>query len=375
MGNKQNYIELNGKIYDPKTGRPVHETAHKKHVSPVRNRTNPKVVDGFVRRPKKTAPQQHEKHLSKPARNFKPRTTASHNAIGRHAPEHAKTLMRQVVKKPSIETAIPHNTHAPRIDKRSNRLQRAQSIPKSTSISRFTHSSHTTIRKISRPLSVQHPKKHLSTANTPSHQMAVKHNSPSSHKPQSSNSRTEKIVATALRNATAHEASQQLHKKPKKRFGGLLPIYSKRTRLASTALAVLLLGGFFVYQNIPNLSMKIAAQRAGFEARLPGYQPAGFALKGPIQYSPGKISVNFKSNSDERNFHITQQVSNWNSQALVDNFIASNNKQYQTVEQKGKTIYIYDSTNATWVSGGTWYQIEGNSSLSSDQLLSIADSL
>jgi hypothetical protein len=85
--------------------------------------------------------------------------------------------------------------------------------------------------------------------------------------------------------------------------------------------------------------------------------------------------VTFRSNSDERNFELQQQVSNWNSQALVDNFILSENKQYQTFQEKGKTIYVYDNANATWVNGGVWYKIEGNSSLNTEQLLKIASSI
>jgi hypothetical protein len=43
---------------------------------------------------------------------------------------------------------------------------------------------------------------------------------------------------------------------------------------------------------------------------------------------------------------------------------------------KGKTIYLYNNgANAAWVNGGVLYQITGNANLSSDQIVSIADSL
>lgn len=144
---------------------------------------------------------------------------------------------------------------------------------------------------------------------------------------------------------------------------------------AAGALAIVLLAGFFAYQNIPNISMRVAASRAGFSAKMPGYQPSGFALQGPINYKPGQISLSFKSNSDDRAFNVSQQVSGWNSEALADNYLAANNKEYQTYQDKGRTIYLYDNSRATWVSGGIWYEVDGNGILSSEQLIRVANSL
>jgi hypothetical protein len=188
-------------------------------------------------------------------------------------------------------------------------------------------------------------------------------------------SESEKLVTAALRNARSHEANQPFAKKPKKRLSHKLGFKRHTANLAMGALAALLLVGFFVYQNVPNLSMRLASTRAGFNAQLPGYQPSGFSQEKLVSYSPGKITVNFHSNSDDRAFQLTQQVSNWNSQALADNYLAKNGKQYQTLESGGKTIYIYNGDSATWVNGGVWYQIEGQSSLSSDQILKIANSI
>lgn len=151
--------------------------------------------------------------------------------------------------------------------------------------------------------------------------------------------------------------------------------WQRTGRLAAASLAVLVLIGFFVYQNVPSLSMRLAASRAGVDAQLPGYAPAGFSQDKLVSYSPGKVTINFHSNTDSREFKLVQQVSNWNSQALADNFLAAKSKQYQTYQASGKTIYIFDGSNATWVNGGVWYQIEGHSSLSSDQILKIANSI
>ncbi len=145
--------------------------------------------------------------------------------------------------------------------------------------------------------------------------------------------------------------------------------------MTTTVLAALLIAGFIAYQNMPNLAMRVAAARAGFPATMPSYQPAGFALDGAIQYYPGQITVNFKSDSDNRIFSVTQKPSKWTSETLLDRVVAIDSRPYQTFQDKGKIIYIYDGSNATWVSGGIWYEIAGNSSLTSDQLLRIASSL
>jgi hypothetical protein len=108
---------------------------------------------------------------------------------------------------------------------------------------------------------------------------------------------------------------------------------------------------------------------------MPAYTPAGFSLNRDVQVSPGKITVGFRSNTDDKEFTITQQASNWSSQAMVNNHLIASNKTYQSYDNNGKIVYIYDNSNATWVNGGVWYQINGNATLTSDQLIRIASSL
>jgi hypothetical protein len=176
------------------------------------------------------------------------------------------------------------------------------------------------------------------------------------------------ILEKGLANAQSH--IQPLHQ--------LAPARSKRRRrlvsFAASSFAVLLLAGFITYQNIPNISMRYAASRAGVSARMPDYQPAGFSLNKKIQYTPGQITLSFRSNTDERSFTITQRESSWNSETLRTNYIAAD-MPVQTFEDKGRTIYLYGDSNATWVNGGVWYEIKGDSLLNSDQLIRIATSM
>lgn len=180
-------------------------------------------------------------------------------------------------------------------------------------------------------------------------------------------SAAESLIEKGLRQAQSH------HQAPVKK-----PRTKKRGKLASVmavSLAILLLGGFITYQNIPNISMRYAAARSGVSATLPGYAPSGFALNNHIQYNPGQITVSFSSNTDDRSFSITQRESNWNSDTLMSNYVATSGEPVQKYEDKGRTIFLYGDSNATWVNAGVWYDIKGNSQLNSDQLIRIATSM
>lgn len=135
----------------------------------------------------------------------------------------------------------------------------------------------------------------------------------------------------------------------------------------------MLIVGVVAYFNVPALSMRMASTRAGFQAKLPGYSPLGFSF-GNLSYGPGNVTVSYKSD-DSHKFDITQRTSDWDSQALLSNFVASANKAYQTYERAGRTIYFFGNNTATWVDNGVWYTVNGNNSLSKNQLLDLASSL
>jgi hypothetical protein len=72
---------------------------------------------------------------------------------------------------------------------------------------------------------------------------------------------------------------------------------------------------------------------------------------------------------------LTQTASNWDSQALKENFVATVGKDYQVVQSAGRTIYTYGDNNATWVNGGIWYKIDSAGSLTSVELVDLATSM
>jgi hypothetical protein len=161
-------------------------------------------------------------------------------------------------------------------------------------------------------------------------------------------------------------------KKDKKRG-----LFSRKPRLAAvltTSLALLVLGGYLTYMNLPMISMKVAASRAGVSATLPSYRPDGYGLNGPITYAPGEVTINYKSNTNDNNFKITQKPSNWDSQGLLDNYVTRQTENYLTFQESGVTVYTFGN-HAAWVNGGIVFTLDGNASLSSDQVLRLAKSM
>lgn len=367
-------IVINGKLYDAQTGAVIHEPpATPAHQKPKIKKNAGLVMDGVVRGPAKShSPKTHHQSPKTHHPVAKPHhTTHTTHHSQPHKPQRAATLMRTAVSKP-VHTHHHQKSVSHPDTRTAQRLARAQAVRKSQHIQHFPANHHTAQRPV--------PKKHAAVAVVappPNHhnQQPSHHQTPVHQPAVVSLSQSEKLVTEAIKNARSHEANQPFTKKPKRRLSHKLGFKRHTVNLAMGGMAVLLLVGFFVYQNIPSLSMRLASSRAGFSAQLPGYQPSGFSQDKVVSYSPGKVTINFHSNSDDRAFQLTQQVSNWNSQALADNYLAQTGKQYQTLESGGKTVYIYDGASATWVNGGVWYQIEGQSSLSSDQILKIVNSI
>jgi hypothetical protein len=159
-------------------------------------------------------------------------------------------------------------------------------------------------------------------------------------------------------------------------FGKLLNTLRKprAVHITAAALAVLILGGYFAYINMPNLSVRIAASHAGVNASYPEYKPDGYAFNGPVSYAPGEVLLEFASNTNDQAYSISQRSSNWDSQAVLDNFVTQKSDSYLTYSEQGLTIYTFDN-QAAWVNKGVLYTIDGNAPLSSGQILQIAASL
>jgi hypothetical protein len=174
------------------------------------------------------------------------------------------------------------------------------------------------------------------------------------------------IFEHAIKHARSHE--QLPFKKRRIR-------HSRAFNVMAGVAAFLILGGFIAYLNMPNIQLHIASVEAGFHASMPAYKPTGYALKGGVKHDGGTISMSFTSG--DSSFRVTQQSSNWDSQALLDNTLALSGP-HRTIERNGRIIFVYSTSggaNAAWVTGNVRYDITGDASLSANQLADIAASM
>lgn len=179
------------------------------------------------------------------------------------------------------------------------------------------------------------------------------------------------MFAQALAHATSHEEktpkeARRSARRSGKRFRRVLGI--------SASIAVFVaLCGFVAYQNKTNIQLQLASAKAGFSASVPLYKPDGYTMN-KLDYATGAVAVTYQKGNDSK-FDIVQKRSNWDSQTLLENFVATSNEAYQGYQAGGRTIYVYGKGKATWVNGGIWYQIKDADNLSNDQIVKVAASM
>ncbi len=173
-------------------------------------------------------------------------------------------------------------------------------------------------------------------------------------------------ITEALQRAATPQKAPRRSKKPKSHIGRWLQV-------ASVGLAIMLIGGYFTYLGMPNISTRIAAIQSGINAKYPGYRPTGYALSGPITFKSGEVSMKFAYADGGQSYTITQQKSSLSSTALKETLTADGGD-VQTTTADGLTIYSTDRT-ASWINGGVLYQISLGGALSNEQVTKIATSL
>lgn len=289
-----------------------------------------------------------------------------------HQPQHTKTLMRRVVHKPhttmkpAIRTQALAGTTPPeaasllfkpsvsRVDEA--RLKRAKAIAKYSGIRHFM------------PVKPDYTPDALTT--TPQRSLdsvpviAVRPVPAHAHgKPVHTRTHND-IFEAAIAHANSH--TQPRHKAVRRRSNRFV------NTLAAVA-ALLVLGGFVTYLNMPNIELHVASIQAGFKADIPDYKPTGYALNGGVQRHGNTVSLRFISG--ENQYTITQQPSAWNSQTLQENTLALADSTHKTVKAGGRTVFIYNGSNAVWVNGGVRYDLTTNAPLSTDDITRLATSL
>ena len=331
----------------------------------------PRSLDGLSRaRPTQPPAQAPEKSRPTPASQLaKPRAHKPLPARNMHKKQ--APTRRNAARAKTVPVKMP--IHADDVDHSKHRVPRSASLTEARAQRSRYYRQHNQVSRYGRKLyepvfsvedNEEHPQEDLGVdipqAVIAAHRRSVNQRIAQHH------------VRTINQNPTPEPQSPP--KVKKSRFRGLFN-EQKTMSIVASALSVAILLGYVAYLNAPNLALRIAASRAGVEAQLPKYQPSGFAFNGPVTYSEGEVALSYKSNTDQRAFELIQRNSNWDSQSLLNNYVLDQTNHYETIEEDGLTIYVYNGSEAAWVNHGLLYVIEGESLLDHNQITQLATSL
>ncbi|MEO5499619.1 MAG: hypothetical protein ABIR46_03910, partial [Candidatus Saccharimonadales bacterium] len=349
MRGKQTLV-INGKVYDAITGLPsaAPDVASRPVAPPVSTQT--------IQSPHKT--------VTKPIV-----TRSAHHAANSHVvARKSQTLHRAFLKKPATEAVIGtsrrkpaagHTQKSPLIQRfaaHPQPLQTAQVKPVIATVGRM-NSDISPAKHVVKPAAIVTKVQSL-VARPVAVAIPVQPNL---------NTRSVKEQLITKRMATANVDS---HKDTsKKAHGGLLSRKPRLASMVSASFAVIVLGGYFTYLNMPGLSVRVAAAQADVAASFPDYHPDGYRFNGPVAFAPGQVAIDFVANGGNTTYTVTEQKSSWDSQAVYDNVVAKTAEDsYVTNSQQGLTIYTFKG-EAAWVNKGILYTISGDAPLSNEQLL------
>lgn len=142
-------------------------------------------------------------------------------------------------------------------------------------------------------------------------------------------------------------------------------------KIGAALVAIGIMGGIVWLQNSPKLAFRNAAAKAGIAASLPTYIPSSYHQVGGASTSPGTLTLNFSSPSAGQPLKITQRASDWDANALRENYVSEQSTNFLAVQGQGLTIYLYGN-QANWINHGVWYQLSGTSKLGREDVLKIA---
>ncbi len=172
----------------------------------------------------------------------------------------------------------------------------------------------------------------------------------------------------------SNELDQQDRTATKRRLGQPKKHRFRFSTIMATAGAMAIIVGLGVYISLPTISVKLAAGRAGINAKNP-YALSDYSLDNNIAAQPGKVTISYKSASGNGGYSVTQESDKSTTDyALRLNVSRQNGGSYQEMDVNGKTVLLYGN-KATWLAGDMRYTIDGSDLMDSNQLRSIVKSL
>ena len=295
-----------------------------------------------------------------------------HNAHNVHTQlQHSTTLNRRYVHHDTSPVAAAHTIYVPQ-RQRVTALS-AAAMHRTAVAPRTTHTQAVAHFAVQKPyvktavITDIGPTRHASVQRA---KARLESNRPAERVMKPSQILKNEAIADAMAAAQPKKSGRHRTKATKQRG-----IFSRFMGIASASMAVLVLGAYFTYLNMPALSTRVAAAQSGINATYPGYLPSGYSLNGPVAYQQGSVAMKFAANAGPQNYTLSQAHSDWDSTALLDDYVSPQaGDSYITTTTGGLTIYSYNNTSV-WVNKGIMYTINGNSTLSDEQIQRIAASL
>jgi hypothetical protein len=346
----KNTLVINGKVYDAVTGLPVAAP------STVKPDTAP-VSTAQVTTPQLSVVKPSIKHRQ-----------AHHAGRAHTTTQKSSTLRRDVLKKP-----------VSKVHTETRRKLTPGHVARSDAIARFAPHPQPLKTTVKRPnTGIQLDIKPVKKPAT--HSIVAQKHALVTKKPELAKSSQPALSSRALKEQLISERLAQVDTssaaaKPPKAKSRLFSKQPRAVNLVMASLAVMILGGYLTYLNMPGLSVRVAAAQADVAASFPDYHPDGYRFNGPVAYAPGQVAIDFAANGGTTKYTVTEQKSSWDSQAVYDNIVAkAADGSYITNSQQGLTIYTFKG-EAAWVNKGILYTIHGDAPLNNEQLLRIAGSL
>jgi hypothetical protein len=340
----QQTVTINGIIYDAQTGLPL--------------RKAPAATTAAAPAPTPTVTQPRARHSQHIHQATQKSATLNRAVVKKHVPTPQKQAIqpRRTVQAPTVAVTTSHT-----VTRFAPHPTGAKPTPRMMDIGPVSHPMAVKAQQKMRPAPVTPKHTPVAHATQP-----VATAAPITHAPKPSQVIKNEAIAEALDKAPHHNAPAKSVKPSRKR--------GRLASITSASLALIMLAGYFTYLNMPNLSVRVAAAQAGFDATYPGYRPDGYRVN-KVAYAEGQVGIQYVANGGSQGFTVKQEKSGWDSSALLANYVEpTSHGGYIPHSEQGITVYVFNN-NAAWVNDGIRYTIQGDAPLSSEQILDIATSM
>lgn len=378
MSNTQT-IFLNGRRYDALTGKllKLEDDYATVDQAPVRlhglsKATNNKTVEGFIHNSPKRKISGNDK-LSTVSNNLSHQVAPHINRLT----QRSKTLMRDVVRRPGFQK-IKTQQHSAKSHVHQAMVKSVGATePVRTAVSNqakaiINSDFASRVNELTTPAHPILPDPNViqTTANSEIH---LKHLNQLSQIEMSSGL-DDVFSEAALKLNDSQQVLSWTKIKFYEKLADKLKISVKLLFVLSIFIFVIIFGSVSSYIFSDNISMYVADTRTGIHGILPTFKPPGYKMQGigyAIGNPTGTIDLNYVNNNGYNSYRIEEQLSNWDSQDLINSVVqpvTGNN--YKTYQIGGRSVYIYGET-AVWIDSGIYYLLTNHANLTNTQITQI----